>query len=231
MHQTISVVIPVLNEEQRIGAQLSQLSTGHSFHEILVVDGGSSDCTCAEVERSGTAQLLTSPAGRGRQMNVGADQAKGDILLFLHADVVLPARATQWIVHTLNTPGVVAGAFTTWTVSDQGPTWVEPWLHLADLRSRYTTLPYGDQAIFVRRLDFFRAGRYRDDLPLFEDLDFSQRLSRMGHITTVPASVHVSGRRFIAGPIYYFVLINTLPWLYRLGIATSYLASLYPIQR
>ncbi|MBH25035.1 MAG: glycosyltransferase [Myxococcales bacterium] len=227
MRETINVIIPVLDEEQRIGDQLTRLLEQHDVQEILVVDGGSADRTCEEVARFDRVRLLRSPAGRGRQMNRGAAAASGEILLFLHADVVLPPDATAHIREALARPGTVAGAFTTWTVSDSGRTWVEPWLHLADFRSRYTSLPYGDQAIFIRRLDFFRAGRYRDDLPLFEDLDFSQRVNRMGRIATIPSSVQVSGRRFIARPIYYLFLVNALPLLYKVGFTANTLSRLY----
>jgi hypothetical protein len=111
-------------------------------------------------------------------------------------------------------------------VSDGEPRWSAPWLRLADLRSRYTTLPYGDQAIFLRRETFFEAGGF-PDLPLMEDLELSLRLRRLGRIRIVPASVQVSGRRFLKHPLRDTLLVNAFPLLYRLGVSAEKLASLY----
>jgi hypothetical protein len=163
----------------------------------------------------------------GRQMNQGAKTASGDILLFLHADVTLPVDAVRWIRSTLATPDVVAGAFRTWTVADGDarPFW-SPLLHLADLRSRYTGLPYGDQAVFVRR-DVFQAIGGFADLDLMEDLDLCRRLRRRGRIVTVPSSVVVSGRKFLARPVFYTIVMNVLPLLNRLGVSERTLGALY----
>jgi hypothetical protein len=119
---------------------------------------------------------------------------------------------------------VIAGAFHTWHVADDGRR--APWLHLADLRSRWSGLPYGDQALFVRREAFERAGGFPDQ-PLMEDLELSRRLRRLGRIAIVPASVRVSGRRFLAHPIRDTLLVNAFPLLYRLGVPPASLARLY----
>src|SRR5205807_900460 len=100
--------------------------------------------------------------GGGPQLNAGARAAGGAILLFLHADVSLPRDAAAWIAGTLAEPDVVAGAFRTRTVPDAGESWLAPLLHLADIRSRITRFPYGDQAIFMRREAFARAGGFPD---------------------------------------------------------------------
>jgi hypothetical protein len=101
-----------------------------------------------------------------------------------------------------------------------------PLLHLADLRSRYTGLPYGDQAAFVRR-DVFQAIGGFADLELMEDLDLCRRLRRRGRIVTVPSSVTVSGRRFLARPVFYTFVVNVFPLLYRLGVPDETLSALY----
>jgi GT2 family glycosyltransferase len=173
---------------------------------------------------------MEASRGRGRQQNVGARAATGDVLLFLHADVSLPDDALGWIARGLADPSTVAGAFRTWTVPDGEPTWLGPLLHLADVRSRYSSLPYGDQAVFVRRDAFEEAGGFPDE-PLMEDLALARRLRRLGRIVTVPASVRVSGRRFIARPIWYTLLVNVYPLLYRLGVPPRVLAQLYHDQR
>jgi rSAM/selenodomain-associated transferase 2 len=222
----ISVIIPVLNEEQRIGERLGELGRMAGVAEVIVVDGGSSDRT-AEISRGFPGVRLVSAArGRGSQMNAGARVASGDVLLFLHADVALPPDAATWVARMLADPAVVAGAFRTWTVADMGRSCLGPLLHLADLRSRYTRLPYGDQALFVRREAFERVGGFPDQ-PLMEDWELSRRLGRIGRIATAPAAVRVSGRRFLSRPIRSAVLMRLFPLLYRLGVPPRVLARLY----
>lgn len=222
----LDIIIPVLNEERRIGSQLQGLAAVEGIHEVIVVDGGSTDGTIDFVKTAPGVRLVLAQRGRSSQMNAGARAATGDVLMFLHADVHLPSDATQWIRDALSDPDVVAGAFRTWTVSDGERSWLSPLLHLADLRSRYATLPYGDQALFVRAGAFWQLGGFPDQ-PLMEDLELSQRLSRLGSIRTVPATVRVSGRRFLARPLYYTLLVNIFPLLYRWGMPPRVLASLY----
>lgn len=221
----VSVVIPVLDEEARIGAQLESLAR-LPVHEVIVVDGGSRDATVARVRAAGTARLLVGPRGRASQMNAGARAATGGVLLFLHADVRLPDDAVRHVEEALGDPEVVAGAFRTWTVADGGGSWLAPLLHLADLRSRYSGLPYGDQALFVRAEAFRRAGGFPEQ-PLMEDLELSSRLIRLGRIRIVHSRVTVSGRRFLARPIYYTLAVNLFPALYAAGVPASALKRLY----
>jgi len=224
----ISVVVPVLDEERRIGEQLARLAGG-GWHEVIVVDGGSRDRTLERARDAG-ATVLAAPRGRALQMNRGARAARGDVVLFLHADVELPADAPARIAAALDDPAVVGGAFRTWTQPDGGRRWWSPLLHLADLRSRYSSLPYGDQALFVRAGVFARLGGF-PPLPLMEDLAFSRRLRRVGRLRTLRARVRVSGRRFQSRPIYYFLLVNLLPLLFALGVPPARLARLYGAPR
>jgi rSAM/selenodomain-associated transferase 2 len=223
----ISVVIPVLDEATQIGERLSELAR-FAFHEVIVVDGGSIDETRAIVRRFPDVLLVEAPRGRARQMNEGARHATGDVLLFLHADVSLPPDAASHIGRALAHPGTAAGAFRTWTVAEGvGPRpWWSPLLHLADLRSHYSRLPYGDQAIFLRREVFQSAGSF-PEIPLMEDLAFSRKLSALGVVRTIPARVTVSGRRFIERPLYYTLLANLFPLLFRLGVPADVLAVWY----
>jgi rSAM/selenodomain-associated transferase 2 len=220
----VSVIIPVLDEEARIGSQLESLARS-LVHEVIVVDGGSRDATVARVRAAGTAQLLVAPRGRSSQMNAGARAATGDVLLFLHADVRLPDDALRRVEEALADPEIVAGAFRTWTVAD-GRSWLSPLLHLADLRSRYSGLPYGDQALFVRAEAFRQAGGFPEQ-PLMEDLELSRRLRRLGRIHIVRARVIVSGRRFLARPVFYTLAVNLFPMLYAAGVPASALKRLY----
>lgn len=221
--RSISVVIPVLNEEARIGRRLEELV---GFGEVIVVDGGSTDRTVAIARSFPGVKVIEASRGRARQMNAGAEVASGDAILFLHADVSLPPDAAALIDRALNRQGAIAGAFKTWTISDTRASRLGFLLHLADLRSRYTSLPYGDQAIFVNARIFRQLGGY-PDLPLMEDLEFSRRLKRRGKIVRVPANVTVSGRRFLERPIYYALLMNLFPLLYRLGVPAASLARFY----
>lgn len=219
---TISVVMPVLDEERRIEAALAPLD---GFHEVIVADGGSSDRT-VELARVGGAHVIAAPRGRGPQMNAGAAIATGDVLLFLHADTQLPRDAADHITRALAQPNVVAGAFRTWTVADEPRPWFAPLLHLADVRSRITRYPYGDQAMFVRSHVFRAAGGF-PNIPLMEDLELSRRLWQHGRIERCAASVRVSGRRFIARPIMYTAMVNVFPLLHRAGVSPQRLARFY----
>jgi rSAM/selenodomain-associated transferase 2 len=222
----LSVVVPVLDEAERIGRQLAALRSTAGIDEVVVVDGGSSDGTVDLVRREPGVRLIAAPRGRGTQLNAGARAAAGDVLLFLHADVSLPPDAATWVARVLADPVVVAGAFRVLTIADDGPGWLGPLLRLADLRSRVTRLPYGDQAVFVRRDVFERVGGFPDQ-PLMEDVELARRLRRVGTIRTVPGVVRVSGRRFLANPIRALVAMRVFPLLYRLGVSPARLARLY----
>ena len=228
----ISVIIPVLDEAARICAQLSSAIAHADPAEVIVVDGGSTDDTVARVRADGRAVLLSAARGRARQLNAGAAAATGDILLFLHADVRLPPGAAGHIRATLAQPGCVAGAFRTRTLldSDTQNAWIRPLLPIADLRSRYTRRPYGDQALFVWQRAFASVGGY-PDVALMEDLALSHALARAGHIGRAPAAVTVSARRFAARPLYYAAVMNVFPLLYALGVPTERLAALYLTER
>jgi len=225
-----SIVIPALNEEARIGGRLEELRCQGGIGEVIVVDGGSIDRTVAIARSFAGVKVIEASRGRARQMNAGAAVASGETILFLHADVLPPPDAVALIDRALAQPGAIAGAFKTWTVSDTGARRLGFWLHLADLRSRYTSLPYGDQAIFVKAKVFRELGGYPDQ-PLMEDLEFSRRLKRRGRIVRVAANVIVSGRRFLEHPIYYAALMNLFPILYRLGVPAARLARFYPDSR
>jgi rSAM/selenodomain-associated transferase 2 len=222
----LSVIIPVLDEARRIGDRLAELRSLVGVDEILVVDGGSRDGTADAARRAAGVRVLEAPRGRGPQMNAGVRAARGDVLLFLHADASLPADATAWVEHALAEPGVVAGAFRIRTRADGGRNWLGPLLRLADLRSRLTRLPYGDQALFVRREAFERAGGFPDQ-PLMEDVELARRLRGLGRIRIVPAVVQVSGRRFLARPVRALLAMRLFPMLYRLGVSPERLARLY----
>lgn len=168
--------------------------------------------------------------GRANQMNAAAIAAGGEVLWFLHADVKIPPGAATVIERVLGDPTVVAGAFTTRTVCDDGSSALEFVFPLADLRSHYSRLPYGDQGLFVRREVFERVGGFPPQ-PIFEDLEISRRLWSCGRIVVVPERVEVSARRFLARPVYYTAVMNVFPVLYRLGVGPERLARWYDVVR
>ncbi len=222
----VSVIIPVLNEVSRIGPCLEALSHQPDIDECIVVDGGSSDGTSMRAQQCG-ARVLQTRRGRGHQLNAGAAAASGDMLLFLHVDALLPPNAADWVMRTLAVPGVVGGAF---RVRHRPEKWDGRWrahlLRLADIRSHYTELPYGDQGIFIRAWIFAEVGGF-PEIELMEDLAFSRKLRGYGRIRIAPAEVQVSGRRFETAPLYQTVLVNVFPALFALGISPQTLAQWY----
>lgn len=213
----VSVIIPTLNEADRISERLRELDSLGAKIERIVVDGGSDDGTLELARAHPLAIGLEAPRGRASQMNAGARRAVAPVLLFLHADVSLPSGWLGTLQGALDDPRTIAGAFKTWTVADEGRSRLGPLLHLADLRSRYTRLPYGDQALFVRRAAFDAVGGFPEQ-PLMEDVELSRRLRRLGRIARVGARVRVSGRRFEAKPLTMAVLVNVFPLLYAAGV-------------
>lgn len=209
---SISVVIPALNEAACIGATLQSLA-GAGIEEIILVDGGSSDGTAGVASALG-AKVLRAPANRGTQQNLGAKTAKGSILLFLHADTILPPRFADQIRRTLARPGVSAGAFR--FRLDNAAWQLRLVERMVALRCRLLQLPYGDQAIFMARDTFERAGRFAE-LQAMEDFDLVRRLRRLGRIALADGEAITSARR------WQRVGMWKLTWLHQLCILGYYL--------
>ncbi|HWW60290.1 MAG TPA: glycosyltransferase, partial [Thermoanaerobaculia bacterium] len=162
-HVPVSVVIPALDEEARIGAAIdSAFAAGAA--EVIVADGGSVDRTVA-IARERGARILDGESMRARQMNRGAESAAGDALIFLHADTLLPARAIDSVVRALE-EGVIFGGF---RIAFIEPSWrLRIAALMINLRTAMTRCPWGDQAQFVRRDVFLARGGFRE-LPIMED--------------------------------------------------------------
>ncbi len=219
----LSIIIPVLNEERTIAATLADLDRVEAA-EVIVVDGGSTDRT-AESVRATSARLVVSPRGRAAQMNAGARQAAGDVLLFLHADTKLPAGASRDIRKCMADPRRVGGRFDIRLDSTR------PLLRLVgrmiSLRSRLTRVATGDQAIFVRRAVFERLGGF-PEIPLMEDVAFSRALKKAGRIACLRARVTSSARRWEQhGPVRTILLMWVLKLLYLAGVPPTRLKRLY----
>lgn len=222
----LAVVIPVLDESAQIDRCLEAVLAHQDIDEIIVVDGGSRDDTVRRARRY-PVRVISAPKGRASQMNCGAAATGADAIVFLHADARLPHDAVPRIRAALSNRGVVGGAFHIRTVPDRPGTrlW-RPVLRLADLRARYTGLPYGDQAIFARASVFRALGGF-PPWPILEDLELSRRLRDRGRLVVIDRPVRVSGRRFMARPIRGAVLVNAIPYLHRAGVPLERLASWY----
>ncbi len=228
----LSVIIPVYREQARINALLAQVAAipAPGGLEALVVDGDPERRTLA-VLAQGMAVALASGKGRARQMNAGAKAARGEVLLFLHADTRLPPDAFARIRQALADPGISGGAFRLRIEPEGG----EPGLGLrgiawaANLRTRLTRVPYGDQALFLRRDCFEALGGFAD-LPLMEDLELMTRLRRSGRkIRLLGACAATSARRWETEGLLRCTGRNLLiRALYHLGVSAERLARLYP---
>lgn len=187
---SISVVIPALDEAERVGHAVASAASVGS--EVIVADGGSGDAT-REAARSSGARVVRSRRGRAAQMNAGAAVASGDLLVFLHADTTLPEDYALHVRRTLRRPGVTGGAFQ-FDVDLAGRRY-RRLERLVNWRSGALSLPYGDQALFMRARDFRRLGGFRD-MPVMEEVDLVRRLHHAGRIAICPATVTTSGRRW-----------------------------------
>ncbi|MEP0753123.1 TIGR04283 family arsenosugar biosynthesis glycosyltransferase [Trichocoleus sp. Lan] len=220
----ISIIIPVLNEAaDTIRSTLASVRNVKNV-EVIVVDGGSQNETVALVQSWGV-KVLFSTAGRACQMNAGATAATGDILLFLHADTSLPLGFEKLVPLTLAQSGTVAGAFELKINSPmRSLRLVEK---MVNWRSRFFSLPYGDQAIFLKASVFHDIGGF-PDLPIMEDFELIRCLRRLGRIAIVPTPVLTSARRWHKLGVLRTTVINQIVILgYFLGVSPSQLVKFY----
>lgn len=205
MSAKISIIIPVLNEASKITKTVTVAKSGKNV-EILVVDGGSQDNTVEIVQALGLKVLFASPS-RANQMNVGAKAATGEILLFLHADTHLPAKFDHSVRRVLCQPKTIAGAFAMQIdgslrglrLIEKGVNW----------RSHFLSLPYGDQAIFVKTETFKALGGF-PQLPIMEDFEFVLKLRNCGRIAIIPTPVITSSRRWQKLGVWQTTIMNQL---------------------
>lgn len=221
----ISVIIPALNEADNITATIRR-AAGPATREIIVVDGGSRDGT-AGIAASCGALVCTSAPGRAAQMNFGAQMARGEIFLFLHADTILPENFHRQIKKIIAQPETAAGAFR-FGLDLPGPA-ARVIVFFTNLRSRVWQLPYGDQAIFTSRRNFNEIGGYPHE-PILEDFLLIKRLQKLGKISIAATAVLTSGRRWRRLGIVKTTLINQKIMLgYLFGLAPQLLKGWYGI--
>ncbi len=220
-----SLIIPTINEADNIQACLSALQSLRRDCELIVVDGGSKDNTV--VLAKGLAdQILNSPQGRAKQMNVGAQHAHGDILLFLHADTFLPGNALALIDRNIDSTRQwgrfdiqLEGRYVMLKVIAQLMNW----------RSRLTGIATGDQVIFVTKEAFAAAGQF-PDIALMEDIALCSKLLKLTPPVCLKAKVRSSGRRWEAFGIYKTILLMwSLRLRYWLGTDPRHLSALYRV--
>jgi rSAM/selenodomain-associated transferase 2 len=221
----VSVIIPVLDEAEGLPELLDTLRQLPA--QVLFIDGGSSDASTALLEASGF-RWISSARGRAAQMNAGAAAATGDIFMFLHADTKLPPDAVARVRHAVRR-GAVGGSFAVRLDSNR------PLLRLVgrliSWRSRLTRIASGDQALFVTREAFERLGGFAG-MVLFEDIDFSRRLRRLGPVVQLRARVTTSARRWERhGALRTIARMWVLRALYYCRVDPELLARHYGIAR
>jgi rSAM/selenodomain-associated transferase 2/rSAM/selenodomain-associated transferase 1 len=227
MRKRFSIIIPVLHESPDINDLIGHLQELENAKEseLIVVDGSPEGDTINAIAHQ-EVRRLTAPPGRARQMNAGAAAASGDILLFLHADTRLPADALTRIDQVMKETTCPGGAF---KLGIPSPRWIYRLIAVAaNARSRLTRIPYGDQAIFIRK-DAFRSLGCYPEIPLMEDVALMQRIKQSGgRIRIIPRYVATSPRRWEEEGILYTTLRN---WLlitaYCLGVPPDKLVRHY----
>lgn len=201
----ISVIIPVLNEREHLPRALDALRGQTWVHQVIVVDGGSTDDSWEWLQCQNCASALSAPRGKGIQLNAGAKAASGDVLLFLHGDCVLPADAGQQICRIIKEQDAAGGCFLV-SFGESPPLSLRLVAAGINLRTRLTGTATGEQAIFARRQAFEEAGGC-PDWPLFEDVDLVRRIKRRGRFAVVRSRVTVSPRRHLSSGVFKTVLL------------------------
>ena len=208
------------------GTALATLASARTARnvEVIVADGGSTDRTRMVAQAAGAIVLEVS-GGRAAQLNAGAAEASAKRLLFLHADTHLPPGYEAAIQGTLDDPAVALGAFRFRTDWDT-PT-MRFMMRVANLRSKFLGMPYGDQGLFVERRIFEQAGGF----PLryiMEDYEFVRQLRRLGRIVTIDSHITTSARRWQAlGPWRVWLKNQLMIVCHTMGVSDKRLASIY----
>lgn len=223
----ISIIVPTLNEADNLPILQP---TAAVVKELIVVDGGSTDNTVRIAQDLGFRVIETmSSGGRGAQLNIGAASASAPLILFLHADTLLPPGFQDAVAKCLADPDTALGAFS--LAIDGGSTAINFIARCANIRSRFLQIPYGDQSFFLRKDTFTELGGF-PEFPIMEDFIFVRQAKRKGNVRTLPHTVTTSARRWQRlGPIRT-TLINQLVILgYYLGIKPEKLAAFYRNQK
>lgn len=212
----LSVIIPTLNEREQLPLTIERLRASSANLEIIIADGGSYDGTREWLDSQPDIIVINSERGRGKQQNAGAKIAIGDVLLFLHADCLLPINFFQLIQHSLANSETCGGAFQIQFDTDFRS------LNIIaagiNVRTRVTKTATGDQAIFVRREIFEAIGGFENWL-LFEDIKLVSEIKQRGAFKIINENVIISARRYLNfGPWRTTFLMFALRIGYWLGV-------------
>jgi rSAM/selenodomain-associated transferase 2 len=219
----VSVIIPALNEGKSISRLVGEVRRAGEV-EVIVVDGGSGDGT-GEAARAAGAVILRSVRGRGAQMNEGARRARGEALLFLHADS-RPPEGFDSLLRQALAPAETAGGAFSFSLDEESP-FLGFITMTTNFRARRMGIVFGDQGLFVRREVFHEAGGFPEQ-PLMEDYELVRRLRRRGRFVILPEATVTSARRWRAvGPVRNSLLNVLITWSYLLGVSPERLARWY----
>ncbi len=237
----VSIIIPVLNEASCLGRTIRHLDIlDPPAKEIIVVDGGSTDDTVAIAKDHGVRVIFADRPGRSVQMNLGAKQATGDILCFLHGDTRVPDDVVEVITVTLTNPAIACGGFISVMAGQQITRWGIS-LHNT-IKTHYAALLFrphryfcdglrvlfGDQVMFCRRSDFWTCGGFDESLPIMEDADLCAKLARLGRIYQVNRLVQSSDRRVAKwGPLKANFIYLVIGGLWGMGVPGKWLKRFY----
>jgi len=217
----ISVIIPTVNEEQNILRTVKRVREAAKREkrgtiEIIIADGGSSDNTVSIIKKY--AKVVLTEQGRGIQMNKAAQHAKGDILVFLHADTLLPLQAFKRITKAIK-KGAIGGAFR--VKFDRQDGFFKIIQLRSNFRSRFFKVFFGDQALFVTKTAFYKLRGFKN-VPIMEDVDFSRRMKSIGKVILVKDSIVTSARKFVnKGMVYTYASMGVLMILFHLRMRHS----------
>ncbi|MFF4544027.1 TIGR04283 family arsenosugar biosynthesis glycosyltransferase [Streptomyces sp. NPDC001435] len=220
---SVSIIVPVLNEESTIQAALGRLCRDFPGCELVVVDGGSTDAT-VEIA-SLHAKVVHSERGRAKQMNAGARQTSGEVLWFIHADTEIHHAALVQIRAAMSDPIVVGGGLT--LRFDRRTPGLDYLAYTSNARARHLRHIFGDQAMFIRRSVFEELGGF-PDLAIMEDLEMSRRLDRRGSLAILPATSTASARRLVEHGVWRMILfMQYLKLLYFAGVHPEHIRRRY----